>query len=191
MPLTSADIARIIEAAGLADEARAKYREGVSGREFVNQMVSAQQYIDTVKFLAHALPPREGVWWAWMCARKASGPEPTPGVQASLAATEKWLSQPSDELRRAAKDAAEQAPLETAAGVAGFAAFMSGGSIAPPTAPEVPAPPFQSAKFVAGAVMISAVVTQPEKAPEKYRTYIDQAMDVANRIQLWEKAKEA
>ena len=190
MPLTPADLIRIIDAAGLADEARAKYREGLSGRDFVNQLMAGQQFIDSVKFMAHALPPREGVWWAWMCARKVAGPEPPPPVKASLEATEKWLSQPSDELRRAAKEAAEQAD-GTAAWCVGMAAFLSGGSVAPPDSLVVPPAEFASAKTVAGAVMISAVATQPEKAPEKYKAFIDQAMDVANRIQLWEKAKEA
>jgi hypothetical protein len=125
-----------------------------------------------------------------MCARKAAGAEPSPPVKASLEATEKWLSQPSDELRRAAMQAAEKAD-GTAAWCAGVAAFLSGGSVAPAEAPVVPPAEFASAKTVAGAVMISAVATEPEKAPQKYKAYIDQAMDVANRIQLWEKAKEA
>jgi hypothetical protein len=189
MALTPAELARIIDAAALADEARAKYREGLNGRDFVNQLMAGQQFIDTVKFMAHALPPREGVWWAWMCVRKAAGPEPPPPVKASLEATEKWLSQPSDELRRAAKQAADKAD-GTAAWCVGVAAFLSGGSVAPPDAPVVPAAEFASAKTVAGAVMISAVATEPEKAPQKYKTYIDQALDVANRIQLWEKPKE-
>jgi hypothetical protein len=79
----------------------------------------------------------------------------------------------------------------TAAWCAGVGAFLSGGSVAPPDAPEVPPSQFASSKLVAGAVMISAVATEPEKAPEKYKSFIDQALDVANRIQLWEKAKEA
>ncbi len=190
MPLNAADLARIMNAAGLADEVRSRYREGQSGREFVQAMMKGEQFIDSVKFMAHALPPREGVWWAWMCARKAAGPEPPPAVKTSLEATEKWLSQPSDELRRAAMQAAEKAD-GTPAWCAGVAAFLSGGSVAPPEAPVVPAPEFASSKLVAGAVMISAVATEPEKAPEKYKASLDQALEVANRIQLWEKAKEA
>jgi hypothetical protein len=42
-----------------------------------------------------------------------------------------------------------------------------------------------AAKAIAGAVMLAAVVTEPEKAPEKLQEFIMQGMEVVNRIKLW------
>ena len=48
---------------------------------------------------------------------------------------------PSDETRRAAFAAAEKAGLGHARRLRGVAAFLSGGSLAPPDVAEVPPPP--------------------------------------------------
>ena len=81
--------------------------------------------------------------------------------------------------------AAEAAELKTAAGCAGLAAFFSGGSMAPSNAAPVPPGEYLTAKAVSGAVICAAVAVEPEKAPEKFRTFLDQGLDVVNRIKLW------
>jgi hypothetical protein len=43
-----------------------------------------------------------------------------------------------------------------------------------------------TAKAVAGAVMLAAVATEPEKAPEKYQAFLAQALEVTRRIKLWD-----
>ena len=82
--------------------------------------------------------------------------------------------------------AAEKADLGTAAGCAGLAAFFSGGSIAPPNAAAVPPGEFLTAKAVSGAVIFAAVAKEPEKAPEKFRNFVAQGIEVTNRVKLWE-----
>jgi hypothetical protein len=82
--------------------------------------------------------------------------------------------------------AAEAAQLSTPAGCAGLGAFFSGGSLSPPEAPPNPPGEFLTAKAVAGAVTIAAVATEPEKAPEKFRAFIGQAIEVTQKIRLWE-----
>ena len=93
---------------------------------------------------------------------------------------------PTTENRRAAMAAAQKAELDTAAGCAGLGAFFSGGSLAPPDAHPVPPGEFLTAKAVSGAVIFAAVAKQPEKAPEKFRSFVAQGVEVANRIKLWE-----
>ena len=178
------DTNRICAAAELGEEAMSLLRDGMKPREFLKALIDKQQFPDAVRFLAHALPKREAVWWAWTSVRQ-SGTPATPPVQASLEATEKWLKQPTAENCRAAKEAAEKAPVETPAGCAGMAAFFSGDSVAPEHVPAVPPPEFAAAKVVAGAVILSAVSKEPEKAPEKFKAFLTQGQDVANRIQLW------
>lgn len=178
---TAAQLASI---SGLEDEARSLLREGMPPREFAQLLIERGRFSDAVRLLAHALPKRESVWWAWVCARRAAGPEPPPAIQTSLAATEKWIAQPTEENRREAMQAADSAGVATAAGCAGLAAFFSGPSISPPNAPPVPPGPYDTAKAVAGAVTLAAVAI-PEKIEESFRAFLQQGLEVTARIKLW------
>jgi len=182
---TTPTAAQICSVAELGDEARALLKENHAPPEYLSLLIKNSHFPDAVRFLAHALPKREAVWWAWFCARKAAGAEPAPKIKASLDATEKWIAQPTDENRRAAKAAADVAEVGTSAGCAGVAAFFSSGSLAPPDQAQVPPGPYLTAKAVTGAVIFAAVATEPEKAPEKFRGYLDQGQEIAKRIKLW------
>ena len=182
-PKSAAAICLVAE---LGEDAAALAREGLHPLQFIQLLLEKQLYSDAARFLAHALPKREAVWWGWVCARRASGEKPAPAIKAALDATEKWIAQPSDENRRAAMAAATKAEFGTPAGCAGLAAFFSGGSLGPPEAPPVPPGEYLTAKAVAGAVIFSAIGSEPEKAPEKFQSYIAQGVDVTQRIKLWE-----
>ena len=186
---TSAQInSRTVEistVAELGEEAMALVRPEMHPLDFVALLMEKALYPDAVRFIAHALPKREAVWWGWVCARRASGDNPQPKIKASLEATEKWIAQPSEDNRRSAMAAAQKAELGTAAGCAGLAAFFSGGSLAPPEAPVVPPGEFLSAKAVSGAVIFAAVAKEPERAPEKFKTFVAQGVEVTNRVKIF------
>src|SRR5690349_8347185 len=95
--------------AQLGDEAMALARPEMHPVDFVMLLMNQKLYSDAVRFLAHAMPRREAVWWGWMCARRVSEQKSTPPVKAALEITEKWIAQPSEENRRAAHAAAEKA----------------------------------------------------------------------------------
>jgi hypothetical protein len=179
-------IEAVASVAELGDEAMAMIKPELHPADFVAKLMDKQFYPDAVRFVAHALPKREAVWWAWMSARRGSGDHPPRPIKASLEATEKWIAQPSDENRRAAKAAADTAKLDTAAGCAGLAAFFSGDSLAPPDLPAVAPGPYLTAKAVSGAVNFAAMAGEPKQAPEKFKSFVAQGLDVAKRIKLWE-----
>src|SRR5262245_38242706 len=133
-PQNAAAISAVAE---LGDEAQALLRDDLAAREYLGVLTEKELLPDAIKFLAHALPKREAVWWAWVCARRATA-TPPPKIKAALDATEKWIAQPSEEHRHAAMKAAEAAEFKTPAGCAGLAAFFSGPSLAPPGHPQVP-----------------------------------------------------
>src|ERR1700735_5230495 len=112
--------------AELSDEAMGLVRPDIAPRDYIALLMSKKLYADAVRFLAHALPKRQAVWWGWISAKKAAGSDPPPKIKASLEATEKWIAQPDDEAGRAAMAAAKEAQTTTAAGCAGAAAFFSG-----------------------------------------------------------------
>jgi hypothetical protein len=172
--------------AELGEEAMALVGPDLHPLDFVNLLMEKTLFPDAVRFIAHALPKREAVWWGWVCARRSAGEHPPPKIKAALDATEKWIAQPNDDNRRSAMAAAEKAELGTAAGCAGLAAFFSGGSLAPPNAPVVPPGEYLTAKAVVGAVIFAAVAKEPERAPEKFKSFVAQGVDVTNRVKLWE-----
>jgi len=191
MPDTSAvlrtgkTLGQICDAAELSDDARALRAEGQAARQFAELLVARALYPDAVRFLACALPRREAVWWAWVCARRAAGEKPPAPVQASLEATQQWIAEPTDPRRRTAMQYAEAAGFGTPAGSAGLAAFLSGGSLAPPDVAAVPPGEFMAAKAIAGSIVLAAVTTEPERADEKFRGFVEQGMLVAEKTDLW------
>ncbi len=180
--------AAIAEVSEMSDGALSLLNAELHPLDYVSLLMEKKLYPDAVRFLAHALPKREAVWWAWMCARRTAGENAPAKIKTSLSATEKWIAQPTDENRRAAMDAAEAADFGTAAGCAGLGAFFSGDSLAPPGALPVPPGEYLTAKAVSGAVIFAAMGGEPEEAPEKFRSFVAQAVDVTSRIQLWKKA---
>ncbi|HTL94052.1 MAG TPA: hypothetical protein VL157_00810 [Gemmatimonadaceae bacterium] len=190
-PVAARTMAEFIDLAGLGDDAKAALAPAHGPRQYVQALLDQKLYPDAVRFLAHALPKREGIWWAWVCARRASSDAPAPLEMTALDATEKWITQPTDENRRAAMRAAEAAGLATPAGCTALAAFVSGGSLGPANTPPVPPGEFLTAKAITGAVVSAAVGGDAAKAPERYQGFIAQGLDVVNRLQLWGRNDDA
>jgi hypothetical protein len=163
------------------EEAAGLLRTGITGQEYFDQLLKKQLFPDAVRFLACLLPKRQGVFWACKCARRHFGSNLPPEKGAALQAAEKWIAEPNDDNRRAAMPAAETAGLNNPAGCAALGAFLSGGSLAPPNVPPVPPGEYLTAKAVAGAVVLSAVGNQPEKAQEKFRAALAEGLDIARR----------
>jgi hypothetical protein len=178
--------AELCAIADLGDDARALLSGGAPPpKVFVALLLERELHADAIRFLAHALPRREAVWWAWVCARKASGADPAPPIKAALDAIEQWIVQPTEEHRRQALHFGEAADFGTPAGCAALAAFMSAGSLAPPDAPPVPPGEFMTAKAVSGSVTLAAVTTEPERAVEKFNEFVKVGLEVADRTGLW------
>jgi hypothetical protein len=180
----------LLEVAELGPEAEALYQPGQGHRRYVAALVGGEEYAAAVLFLAHALPRREAIWWAWSCAREASGEEPPPAVRAALDATQQWITEPNDANGRAAFEAAEALGAGTPAGSAALAVFLSGESLAPPGVDSVPPGPFGGAKALAGSIILSAVA-EPAAAAVRFRESITKALELATRLRLWMDGGEA
>lgn len=181
-------VAVICQAAELGPEAQQLVTPEIQPPDFLDALVAAEAFPDAVKFLAYSLPRRESIWWAWVCARRASGPQPEPLLKAALDATERWIAQPTDAHRRAAMAAAQKADFGTPAGCAALSVFFSGGSITPPEAHPVEAPEGSCPRAVAGAVTFAALSGEAKDAADAFRSFITQGIEVARKIKLWEPA---
>jgi hypothetical protein len=136
--------------------------------------------IEAVRLSAHALPKREAVWWACMCA--ASVPDPAlPAADATaLLSAEAWVRQPADDaLRRRAWDAAQATTFKSPEAWAAVAAFWSGGSMAPVGQPAVPPAEGLTGQAVGGAVMLAAVRGHPQRSAARLTRFLGAARDIA------------
>ena len=179
-------LAEICRAAQLGDDALALLGEGTDGRGYVERLAAEGHAVDALRLLAHALPQRPAVWWAWVCARRAHGETPPAPVQAALDATKLWIGEPTDANRRDAMRCATEANFRTPPGCAGLAAFLCGELIAPPERDPVPPGEYAAAQAIAGCITVAAVFTEPERAEEKFQEFLTRGLEVAEKTRLWD-----
>ncbi len=151
----------------------------LSPADFIDQLVASNFYFDAVKFLAHALPKREAVWWACLAVKTTLPADVPAPQQAALNAAEQWAIQPTEENRQLAKAWSEKTQNKSAASWAATAAFWSNGSMAKPGEPDMPVPPHLYAHAVSGAVSMAAFAQDPDNAAEPFKLFIRQGLDLA------------
>jgi hypothetical protein len=178
---TAAEVCRLCPP---GEAAQKLLRPELTASQYLAALMEQQLDPDAIRFLAHALPKREAVWWACLCVRSARGTTPA-AAAAALYEAEKWAADPSEDNRRAAMSAAEVVGLSDPAGCVAAASFWSGGSLAPPNLPVVPPGEYLTAHGVAGAILLAAVFTEPARAPEKHRAFLKLGLDVASGANRW------
>jgi hypothetical protein len=182
---TGETVAEVCTAAKLSDEAGALVATDPAPRDFVGSLIDEALYADAVGFIAHVLPLRESVWWAWSCARDAMGAEPTAAVVTAIESTRHWIVQPTDENRRAAGSAAEALDYGSAPAIAALAAFMCGDTMGPADAAPAPAPPGVVPKTVAGCICMAAAAGKPEEVVDRFKRFIARGMERADKGKVW------
>lgn len=170
----------------IGEEARALLRPDLSPGDYLEILKGRDRFPAAIQFLAYALPKPEAVWWACKCVRESAGGSPTAAAAAALQAAEKWVTNPTDENRRAAMPAAQGAGLATAAGAAALAAYVSGGSLAPANLPPVSPGDMLTAQTVTGAVLVAAVERETQKAFDKFRRFLVLGTEVASGTNRWD-----
>lgn len=172
--LMAAEVCRDVP---LEKAARKLLRDDLTAEDFIWLLADAGHFNDATRVLARLLPPREAVWWACQCARQVPLPDAPPEVEAALLATEQWVTAMTEETRRTAGQAGEQAEIGTATGCAAMAAFATG-SLTPPDVPQSLPPAGLTAQYVTASILVSALSPEPAEAPAKYRTFLQQGIDL-------------
>jgi len=145
----------------------------------IERMQAAGRPRDAVRIAAHALPKREAVWWACMCARASPDPKATPDDAAAVDAAEAWVRKPDEKARRAAMAAAEKAKFNSAEAWAAVGAFWATGSMLPEGQPETPAPDHLTGGAITGAIILAAVRIKPATQDERLVRFLGSARDIA------------
>jgi hypothetical protein len=147
--------------------------------EAIGRLSAAGFLLEAAKLVAHALPKREAVWWACMCARHTAPAEGAEHLAELCAAAETWVRRQSDETRRAAFEMAQARGLDTPEAWAAVGAFWAGDSMAPPDVPKVPPAPHLTGTAVSGSINLAAVRGDPLKRDARLARFIEAARDIA------------
>jgi hypothetical protein len=189
---TPPSVAWLAERSALPDDATPLAATATDGASLVQALAGNGKSVEALRVIAAALPPREGVWWAWVSARHASqlagANRPTsPAVAAALAAVEQWISNPDEDARRAAWTAGERAGLDTPVGCTAAAVFLTSGSVAPPDVPPVP-PPAGVDRLLVGNAVALAAASDPVHFEALAGAYLAQGLEVVKQLGGWDKA---
>jgi hypothetical protein len=175
-PVRAADVTRLFSA---SEPALSALDDRSLPSQFLRALVEKELHPDAIQLIAHYLPKRQAVWWACQCVKSTFGPKTTPAMKAAVEAAEKWVSQPTEENRRAAQQAAELEESGSPANVVGLAAAFSE---QPPAADARirEKQQYMTAKLAAGAVLMAATLVA-EKAKENLAEFVSQGITVVNR----------
>jgi len=149
----------------LKDDARKLLEDGIDPRAFVTALFAGKQYVNAIEFMAYALPVREGVWWGCLCMQHSVGENLAPKDRDAATAAVRWVLQPGEDTRAAAKASGEAVGPASAAGALAIAASQS---MMPP------------GKAITLAVKIASSKAEPVKIPAMQRAYAELAIEVAD-----------
>jgi hypothetical protein len=179
---TAAEICKRFD---IGPEAAGVLKPDHSPDRFVDALMEKKQWAAAIRFLAHALPKGEAVWWACLSARAAAGSNAPPPARAALDAAERWLADPSESNRQATLPAAQAVGLATSAGTAAMAAYVSGSSLGPPNVPPIPPGENMTGQLAGACVLLAAVQNDAAKALENFQAYLAKGIEVAKGTNRW------
>jgi len=170
------DVAAI---APLEEESKKLASPDLDTPQFASKLAEQEKFIDAIRVLAFSMGKLTVIEWSMRCVQTALGDSLSEIDKRALDIVQQWLGGQSEELRRAAHAASQEAEHSTAASWVAMAVFWSEGSMGPPPpAPVVPPGPTQCAHAATGAILLAAVARQPEKAPDKYREFIRMGLEL-------------
>lgn len=181
LPKLAAPLAPLLPRLELEPAAATAVAGVQTAAEGVERLAAGGFRNEAVRLTAHALPKREAVWWACMCAGAVPDPDGLPPADAAArVAAEAWVRKPADDsLRRAAWDAAQKTGFKSPEAWAAVGAFWSGGSMAPEGLPIVPPAEHLTGVAVSGAVVMASVRGRPERAEARLGRFLLAAKDIA------------
>ena len=169
----------VLTRAALTGECAALVQADSDAGRAITRLEDAGLVTEAAKLMAHALPKRECVWWACMCARHTAPPDLPEADAAAVSGAETWVRQQTDESRREAFEHAQRANFSSAEAWAAVAAFWSGDSMSPLGQPKTPPAPHLTGTATIGSVTLAAVRTHPVRRDERLRRFLASGREIA------------
>jgi len=177
--ITQANAKLLCQTLELHEAAEALLEDKLTTANYIQSLIAKELYTDAIQVLAFALPKREAVWWACLCARKTLTEKSAVTESKAIELAEAWVYKPSEENRKEILPITEATQSKSAASWAARAAFWSANNMS--LTPEITIPPADglTAKAVMGAVITAAVSGLPEKITSNYQLFLKQGIDIA------------
>jgi hypothetical protein len=177
--LSGSDLAALRPRVALPAAAAAAVRDCSAVTEALERLEANGFLVEATRLMAHALPKREAVWWACMCAAHTAPPDLPDPDRLGREAAEGWVRHQSENLRRAAMAHAEASDFATPEAWAAVAAFWSGDSMAPEGQPLVPPAPHLAGTAVAGAVVLASVRGDIARQEARLHRFLESGRNIA------------
>jgi hypothetical protein len=158
-------------------------RDGIGPREFVDMLAANRQYLAGIDFMAYGLPPREAIWWGCLCIQHASGNNLSELEKAACRAAVKWVLEPTEENRRAAKEPAEKAGQGCPAGALAAASHQTEDPSSLPGPGRNPS--FAPARSVTGTIKLASTKADPNRIVDTHRLFLELGIAVADGRFRW------
>lgn len=159
-PATEVSAASVVPRFALSDDARAllKVDARANVRRYLDQLIGSGLPADALSLVARVLPKRYVVAWACDCFKTAltEDPEASDVDRAGLALAQQWLSEPTEDHRRAALDFAERGEFGTPGAWIAASAGWTGGSLLPRGYDPVVPPDHLPAEAAIAALRLTA-----------------------------------
>ncbi|MEP1329963.1 hypothetical protein [Pseudophaeobacter sp.] len=143
----------------------------------VQELYDKEALVDLLRLMGILLPARERVWWACLAARDYIGPRSDKDPP-SLAASEIWVRDPSEENRDAARITLDHAYIDDDTVNCALAVLYAPGTLGPGDLNQYPAPAGAS-EAAAFAMNMVALGQLSDKFEEHGRVLVARALDIA------------
>jgi hypothetical protein len=174
------ELGDVLPLAKLEPPAAALVADCIETEMAIERLIASGDLMSAVRLGAFALPRREAVWWASMCATYTA-PASQPRIESDAReAAELWVHHQDDETRRRAMDLARQAGFAAPECWVAVAAFWSGDSISPVGQPVVLPAPHLVGTAVIGAIALAAVRAAPNRRYERLGRFLASLSGIAS-----------
>ena len=146
---------------------------------YIEVLSSAEKWMDAVAVMACALPKREAVWWACLCARLMNGLSENKEEILALKTAEKWVYKPTEKNRKKAFLRAQASDEPSAGTLSCIAVAFSGGKLALSKDQGVDLDASVFAETVGAVVMISASENDGLHINQRLKQFLHNAKDIA------------
>jgi len=173
------DLATLTPHLALGPEAAAAIDGATQVPNALARLEASGFLLEATRLVAHALPKREAVWWACMCAIHTAPADLPAADRSAREAAEDWVRHQTDKTRRTAWDRAQASGSRTPEAWAAIAAFWSGDSMSPEGQPAVPPAAHLAGTATAGAVALASVRGDVTRRETRLRNFLESGRNIA------------
>ena len=178
--VTSDKAEELIDVDELDPESLELLEPGMRPEAYIESLSSAGKWTDAVAVMARALPKREAVWWACVCAKKTQAVVKNKEEAAALKTARKWTFKPTEEHRRDAFLQAQKCTAPSVGTMTCLAAAFSGGKLEINKEQSVDLDASVFTNIVSGIVIMAACDKEADRMNPMLERFLNKGKEIAS-----------